>query len=123
MNKEEKIAAELAEIQSLAHENKGVDLNALALNVLQTQNQNFVSAKAKRWAYLVSLAAPPFGLLFAAYYFFDRKSDAKTVAWVCLALTIFSAIAVWLAFKILLSGGPVSQIQQIKPEDLQQFLE
>lgn len=123
MNQEDKLSEEVAKMQALARENKEVDLGALALNVLQTQNQEFVSAKAKRWAYLVSLIIPPLGLLFAAYYFFNNKSDAKTVAWVCVGLTLFSILITWFTFKAMLPGDSINQIQQIKPSDIQQLLE
>lgn len=123
MNREEELAQEVARMRQLAQENKGVDLNALAMNVMSRNTGQFVSARAKRWAYLISLAVPPFGLIFAAKYFLSSESDAKIVAWICVALTIFSIALTWLTFSLMLSGTDLSQIQQIDPRDLQELIQ
>ena len=54
MNSDEELAKKIADYQAAAKNNPNVDVGMLMLNALQTQKQNMVSTKAKRWAYLIS---------------------------------------------------------------------
>jgi hypothetical protein len=123
LDPDDKLAKKVDLYASVAKENPNVDIGALMLNALETQNRNMVSAKAKKWAYLVSIGAPPFGLLFAVKYFFDDKDDADSVAWVCLILTAFSLLIYYVGYKLFFSTAGVTpqQIEQIKPSDIQQI--
>lgn len=124
MDADEQLAKQVQEYQSLAQENPNINVGMLMMNALSSQKQNLVSIKSKRWAYTISLGAPPFGFLFALkYYAFSDEDDAKQVAWTCIILTVVSVLMFWLASKLLLSGSGTSlqQIQQIKPSDIQQL--
>ncbi|MBL8031487.1 MAG: hypothetical protein JNK33_04145, partial [Candidatus Doudnabacteria bacterium] len=77
MDTEKKLADQVQVISELAKENKNIDAAALMLNALQTSEKNVVSSRAKRWAYIVSIGAPPLGLLFAIRYYFSGEDDAK----------------------------------------------
>jgi hypothetical protein len=74
-------------------------------------------------AYLVSLGLPPFGLLYAVKYYFGDDENDKQAAKVCIALTIFSVVVFIIFSKLLFSGSGTSlqQIEQIKPQDIQQL--
>jgi len=117
---EKELEEKLAEYKKLASEDKKVDLAGLMMAELDQQNTNSVSAKHKRWAYLVSLLFPPFGLFFAARYYFSDKSDGHQVAIVCVALTVVSFFLLWLVFQGILAGTgtDLQQIEQINPQDI-----
>jgi hypothetical protein len=124
MDQDKKLEQTFKEYQDVAKENPNVDMAALMINSLQNQNQNLVSSKAKHWAYIISIGLPPFGLLFAAkYYFLDNRDDAKSVGNICVILTLISVAAFYLLGKMLFSssGTSIEQIQQIKPSDIQQL--
>ena len=123
MDKEQKLAEQINTYAQLAKENPNIDAAALMLNAVKTENRNLVSSNAKRWAYLISLGLPPFGLLFTLKYYFSGEDDAKTVATTCAVLTVFSLLLFWLFSKMLFSSAEinVNQIQQIKPQDTQKL--
>lgn len=126
MTPDEEIAKKVEVYQGLAIEDPNIDVGLLAINALQTQSQNTVSTKAKRWCYLISISLPPVGLLIALkYYSFSDEKDAKQVAWVCILLTVVSLILFWFGAKLLFStaGTTPAQIEQIKPSDIQQILQ
>jgi hypothetical protein len=120
---EEKLAAQVNEIQALAKENKNIDTAALLLSALDSHSSNLVPAKQKRWAYLISIAVPPFGLLFALKYFFSDEDDARHTAYACMVLTVVSVLIVYFFSKSLFSTAGVTpqQIEQIKPSDIYQL--
>lgn len=97
-----------------------IDTTALLMNALEQENVNQLSAKTKRWAYLVSIGLPPFGLIFAAWFYFGDKSDGKSTAIACLILTGVSLLFTVILFKSVLSGSGVTtqQLEQIKPKDV-----
>ncbi len=123
MDSDKKLETQINEYQALAKENPNVDVGLLMVNALQNQKQNSVSAKAKRWAYLISIGVPPIGLLFALRYYMADEDDAKQVAWMCVILTVLSIAVFFIFGKLLLSGSGTSlqQIQQIKPADVKQL--
>lgn len=113
----EELATEYAELAK----DKNIDAATLMINALQQQDQNRLTPKARRIAYLISLGIPPVGYLFALYYFFFREeSDAKATAYWCVALTTISIIGSFIFFSLILSGSGqnLEQIQQIKPADI-----
>ena len=120
---ENELEKKVADYVAVAKENKNVDVAALMLNALQTEDQNLLSSKTKKWAYLVSVGAPPFGLFFAAWFYFSDKSDGKRAAWVCIALTAVAIAGFLILMKVFFvsSGASVSQIEQIKPSDIMQL--
>lgn len=99
---------------------KNIDVATLMMNALQQEDANKLSAKSKRWAYLISLGLPPFGLGFALWFYFSDKSDGKSTAIVCVILTAVSIIGSIILFNLVFSGrgASVEQIQQIKPADI-----
>ncbi len=113
----------VSQYAELAKENKNVDVATLMLNALQTEDQNLLSAKSKRWGYLISISAPPLGLGFAIYFLLSDKSDAKKAALICTILTAVSLIIFFITMKLFFStaGVSVQQIQQIKPSDIYQI--
>jgi hypothetical protein len=123
MDSDDKLAKKVELYSSVAKENPDVNIGALMINALQTQSQNMVSAKTKRWAYLISIGVPPFGLLFALKYFFDDQDDAQSVAWTCVVLTIIACIIYYISYKLFFSTAGVTpqQIEQIKPSDIRQL--
>lgn len=125
MSTEKQLEEQFAEFQELGKQNKDIDVASLMLNSFQNAEQNLVSAKQKRWAYLVSVGVPPFGLLFALKFFFSEEDDARQVAYICILLTIFSIVATAILIKTMFSTAGVSpqQIQQIKPDDYLQLVQ
>lgn len=120
---ETKLEQTIEEYKKLGEQNKNVDVAALMLNALKTEKENLVSPKMRKWAYLVSIGAPPLGLLFALKLYFSSEDDAKHVANVCIILTVISVLLFWLSAKIFFSssGTSLQQIQQIKPADIYQL--
>ena len=122
---EDKLSKELEAYRQLAKEDKNIDVAGLMIQAISKQEANMLPEKLKRWGFLVSLAVPPFGLLFAAKFYTSGKDDGKQAAWICIALTALSVFVAWLFFKVLLSssGVSVNQLQQIKPQDIQNLVE
>ncbi|HEX3099438.1 MAG TPA: hypothetical protein VHQ41_00505 [Patescibacteria group bacterium] len=119
---EQKLEELVNEYASLAKDDK-IDTTALLINALEQEDQNRISTKTKRWAYLISIGAPPFGLIFVFWFYFSGKSDGKNAAMACLILTIVSSAITVILFKSALSGAGVStkQLEQIKPADVYQL--
>ena len=117
---EEKLAKELETYKELAKQDKKIDVASLMITALEKQQSNNLSDKEKRWAYLISLVAPPFGLLFAVKFYFSGKDDGEQAAWICGILTAVSILLAVLFVKVLStsSGLNINQIQQIKPSDI-----
>ena len=120
---EEELAKHIQNLQELKKGDAKIDVATLALSALANQQENSLSPKEKRWGYLISLALPPFGLLFAFKFYTSNKSDGKTAAYMCAALTAVSIIVTFAFMGILIksSGLSSSQIQQA-PGLLQQDL-
>ncbi|MEK9181159.1 MAG: hypothetical protein AAB871_02910 [Patescibacteria group bacterium] len=123
MDQDKKIEKQFEAYKNLAKENKRMDVAALMVDALWSENKNSVSPRLKKWAYLISVIAPPFGLLFALKFYFDDKADAKIVANICVILTIITFVFYLILFNMLLSGSGASldQIRQIKPEDIREL--
>jgi hypothetical protein len=125
MSADDDLTKKVEMYQAVAKENPNVDVGMLMLNALATEKQNRVSSKVKKWAYLISISAPPLGLLFSLKYFFSDESDAREVAWTCVILTILAIGILWISIKLFFSGSgaSVQQIEQIKPSDALQLLQ
>ncbi len=125
MNPDEELTKKIETYQTLGKENPNVDVSMLMLNALANEKQNTVSGKAKKWAYLISIGAPPFGLLVALYYYTKDEDDAKQVAWTCIWLTAAACLLFYFSYKMFFSSTNVTpqQIEQIKPSDIQQILQ
>ena len=123
MDQEKKLEKELQRYQELRKENPNLDVGTLMMNAIQNRKTNLVSPRGKKWAYLISIGLPPFGLLFALRYFFGPEDDAKQAAWVCVLLTVISILSLWLFGKLLFagSGTSIDQLQQIKPSDIREL--
>jgi len=124
MNREKKLEQQLESYQNLKQEDKNIDVASLMMNAL-VQKRNLVSVKQKRWAYVISLGFPPFGLLFALKFYFGEEDDARHMAGLCVIMTIISIFLLWLSMKIFLSGSGnnIKQIEQINPKDFQDLLQ
>ena len=124
LDPDKKLEQQFAQFTELAKENKNIDVSALMLNALEQEQQNRLSKKWKRWAYIISFGFPPFGLLFALKFWFSDKSDGKRAAIICIVITAFTILAAYLFFSILLSSAGINNIQQIQdqPQQLQQLL-
>jgi len=126
MDQEKKLEQEFDQLQNLAKDNKKIDVASLMLSALESQNQNLVSKKLRRWAYLISLGLPPLGLLFAIKFYFSTEDDAKRVAKICIFLTIISLLFLWLFSKMFFSSTinnlNINQIQQLQNQDLQNLI-
>src|ERR1700691_5481934 len=109
LDSDQELAKKIESYQALGKENPNVDVSMLMMNALNTQSQNSVSTKAKRWAYLISISAPPIGLLWAAkYYFFSDEDDAKQVAWICILLTFGAILAFYIGYKLFFASTNVT---------------
>ena len=87
-----------------------------------------VDGKKKNRAYLVSVCLPPFGLFYAARYYFSGKSDGKRVALICVILTVMSLLLTWgigemLMSSVSTSGLDLKQLQSLNPNDLKALLQ
>jgi hypothetical protein len=124
---EKRVAEKLKEYTEAAKDNKKIDKAALAIAALEAPIfENRVSAKMKKWAYLISLGLPPFGLGFAVYYYFSNKTDGKRVAIVCVIVTVLAAIMFWVSFSSIFSSvppGTLDQIQSLKPDDIKSIMQ
>src|SRR5690606_11679172 len=120
---DEKLEEIVSEYAALAKEDKNIDASALLINALEQQNQNKLNQRIKRWAYLISIGLPPFGLLFAIWFYFSDKDDGKSAGITCLILTAISGIISILLIKAIFSGSGTfpEQIQQINPADIYQL--
>lgn len=109
--------------QDVAKQNPNVDVGMLMINALQNEDKNKVPGKWKKWGYVISLGAPPLGLLFALKYFFSDEDDAKDVAWMCVTLTAVSVLLFAVGFKLMMSsaGTSLDQIQKITPQQIQEL--
>lgn len=126
MDNEDKINKEIEMYRRAAAENKNIDVASLMMQALDKNTaNNVIPAGQKRWAYLISVGLPPFGLIFAAKYYWSGADDGKDAAWICITLTAVGILGMILMFKSLLSGSGASfqQIEQIKPSDIQQLVQ
>ena len=114
---EDQLAKQIKQFQELAKQNKNVDVAALAISALHSHQANVLTSKEKRWAYIIALSAPPFGLFYAAKFYFSEKDDGVDAAFMCVILTFLSIILFVLLIKF--SGSSNNGITLPKPSDLQ----
>lgn len=108
------LAKQLQAYKEVAATNKNVDITALMLNALEKEQANKLPAKQKRIAYFVSLAFPPFGLIYAIKFYFSGAEDGKKAALYCALLTIFVIVITTIFLNVIVSssGTSVEQLQQ-----------
>lgn len=116
MGVDKKLESEIGQLAALAKEDPNIDIASVMLSSLNQHTANTVSAKQKRWAYLVSLGVPPFGLLFALKFYFGEEDDAKAAALMCVVLTAVSILAFAILASVMFSGSgtSVKQIEQLR---------
>lgn len=125
LDPDKKLEQQIGDIAQLAKENKQIDAAALMIQALQTHERNTLPASQKRLAYIVSLTAPPFGLLFAIKFWFSGADDGEHAAYACIILTVVALVLVWLFAQSLVSGSGVdpTQLQQLTPKDVLQIVQ
>lgn len=123
MDGNKKLESEIAEYAQLAKEDKSIDVASLMISAIKNQEQNQISPRAKKWAYLISIGAPPLGLLFALRYYFGEQDDATRVANICVALTAVALISFFIIMRVFLSssGTSIDQINQITPAQIHEL--
>ena len=122
---EKDLEKKLEMYKAMAAADPNVDISKLMLAALEQEQLNTLPAKKKITAYLVSLALPPFGLIYAIKFYFSGTSDGKRAALYCALLTILTIFLSTLFFKAVLSAGntSVQQLQQINPNDVQSLFQ
>ncbi|MBX4186701.1 MAG: hypothetical protein KW802_00345 [Candidatus Doudnabacteria bacterium] len=122
---EDKLEKEFEVYRDLAAQDKKIDVATLMIDALQKHQANLLPANQKRWAYLISLSLPPFGLLFAIKFYLSDKDDGQHAAIMCLSLTILSIVlsALFLKAMFASSGLTVQQVQQINPNEVKDLLQ
>lgn len=122
---EEKLEKKFEQYRKLSEQDKNIDVASLMINALQKQTENLLSSREKKWAYIISLGFPPFGLIFAVKFYLSDKDDSRQAAIICVVLTILSFFVAWLFIKIMLSGSNVdlNQIKEINPDEIRQLYE
>ncbi len=118
--KEDKLAKELETYRQLAKNDKKIDVASLAISAMLQQESNVLTLKEKRWAYLISIGVPPFGLFFAFKFYCSVKDDGEQAAWICALLTAVSLLSFVLIGKILLSSSGTN-VNQITPSLIPQL--
>ncbi|HTK60198.1 MAG TPA: DMT family transporter [Candidatus Baltobacteraceae bacterium] len=122
MDDEKKIGQRVEQYRELGKEDANVDVGALALFELQqAQRQEEVSAKRRRWAYLLAAGLPPIGLIFAAWYYFSGKPGGKKAALICVIITVVTIAISWLLLRQMMSSLDTTQMEQIKNINLDDY--
>ena len=125
MSDEKELEKKFQEYQQMAKADKTVDAATLMMQEMEAQAAHRLSGKQKKWGYLISIALPPFGLLFALKFYFSGKSDGKRAALICVILTAAVLLFLWLIISLHISSSGVNmnQIQQINPQDIRDLLQ
>jgi hypothetical protein len=121
MADEEKLSEQIDEYAKIAKEHKEVDVTSLMMNALEQAQRDEVQQANKRKAYMVSVFLPPFGYLFALWYFFSDRQDARQVALNCAILTSVTLLMTLLIGKAMFASIPqqsASQIQNVNVSEL-----
>lgn len=103
---------------------KGSDAAALMIAAMEQERQAEIDRKKKRWAYLISVGLPPFGLYYAFRYYFNGKAGGKRVALICVILTVGSFLASYLIFELFVAtaGDQLQQMQTLNSEEYRDLL-
>ena len=117
------MAKELEAYRQLASQDKKIDVASLMINALQKQQTNSLPDKQKRWGYIVSLIAPPFGLVFAVKFFVSGKDDGEQAAWMCVLLTAVSILVAVILGKSLLAGLSGNNANLLNPSGAGELLQ
>jgi len=126
MGTEERVSRQIQDYKELADKNKGINAAALMINALAQAERDEIDARKRKRAYLVSVILPPFGLIYAAYYYFGDKPDGKSVAINCVILTLVSFLVAWgigaLMFACM-TPDQTTQIQNVNADQVKQMLQ
>jgi Na+-driven multidrug efflux pump len=124
MNQEKESAQRIERYKQLVAE-KGPDAAALMIAAMEEERQAEIETKKKRWAYLVSVGLPPFGLYYAYRYYFKGTPDGKRIALICVVLTVVSLLASWLIAQAFLAsmGDQLQQIQMLNADEYKDLLQ
>lgn len=127
MSSEAETLKKIEQYQELAKTDKNVDVAALTLNELQQANKTAAASGKRRWlAYFISIGFPPFGLIYAVYYFFrNRPSDRRAALW-CVVLTVVSVLLTLLLSGLVLSNFAATagmDLSNLKSSDVNKILE
>lgn len=125
---EKKLEKQFKIYAELAKKDKNIDVAGLMAEALSKKDENNLTFGQKRWAYLVSVGVPPFGLIYAVKFWFSDKDDGKDTAMLCIVLTFVAIFVLVLLTNMILSGssinsGELDQIQNLKPEDIKSLYE
>jgi hypothetical protein len=67
----------------------------------------------RRWAYLISLALPPFGLIFAYKFYKSETKDGLDNAMICVVLTCVSLVLYGLIVNSMLQNPVFAPPQEV----------
>jgi hypothetical protein len=115
---EEKISKQIEQIKELAKKDKKVDISALIAQTLETSNKNYLPAKQKRIAFIVSTAFPLAGFVYAIKFWNTEAEDALEAAVACVILGCISIVIAWYVSQTLLGGAGTSGLQNLNPGDI-----
>jgi hypothetical protein len=122
---EEKVSKEIKMYAEMARKDKSIDVASLMINALEKPREaSTVSDKQRRWAYMVSIGLPPIGFIFALKFLMTGTEDGRRTAMFCAILTLISLVVTVILMKTLFSGAGVDpqQLQQLKPQDIQNLV-
>jgi hypothetical protein len=120
-----KLDKEIKTYIELAQKDKSIDVASLMISALNKGPSNLLSTREKRWAYLISVGVPPFGLIFALKFYFSDTDDGKQSAYICVGLTVASIIFLVIISRLLFAGSGIdtNQVQQLQTKDFQDLLQ
>jgi len=129
MDQDKQLEKQFQAYEVQARENKNIDVATLMINAMENQNKKLVSPRLRKWAYVISIGFPPFGVLFVPRFYFGQEDDARHTGNVCLVLTaialVFLILSTWVTGKIFFSsaGININQLQNINIKELQDLMQ
>ncbi len=120
---EQDLEKQINTFKEVAQENPGVDVNLLMANALEVESQKRGQGKSYKWAYVVALGFPPFGLVYTIKYYINGDEEDNRAGKVCALLTVISVILFFAFIKIFFSSASISpkQLEQLQPADIMQL--
>lgn len=107
---EKKLEKQFKIYAELAKKDKNIDVAGLMAEALSKKDENNLTFGQKRWAYLVSVGVPPFGLIYAVKFWFSDKDDGKDTAMLCIVLTFVAIFVLVLLTNMILSGSSINSV-------------
>src|SRR5262245_60774363 len=121
---EERLAAEIEQIQKLSKADKNINAEVLINAAFAKAHQEEAGVPHLKRAYAVSLLAPPFGLYYAFKFFLRPEPAYRRQVWICFRLTIVSIAFMWILAKLLFVAAPgLNDLQNINPQDIQSLIQ